>query len=661
MKFIELVLENFGPYCGRQIINLEPEIDEQTSRPIILLGGMNGGGKTTLMDAIRLALYGQRAQCSTRGNLSYGEFLTQCVHSQTPPHKDTRIELVFEHFEDDKAVQYRVVRHWIRNPKDGKDNLGILDKKDETWPLTAVANIWDEYIENLLPLGISNLFLFDGEQVKELAEQDTPPSFVCEAIRTLLGLELAERLGFDIEILSNRKRKELADNKDLVNIEEIEKKLKQKLEEQEAAEKQLEELKKELKEAEEKQKQAFDKFIAEGGKIAGEKTQLKIQQKEKTAEAEKIRQAMCELSADALPLALIQPLLTQVQTQGEKEFRIQQVQLARNIIYERDIRLINWISQLALSAEQVEKIKLFLELENETLQHSQSEASWLLADAETLSQLSQIQYYVQSLKINAKQQIAILKNQEEEIDIIDRKLQTAAEPEDYQKLVNEVELAQDKVANLKTENERIKRILYELDIEIKTIKKDLQQYTDQNIKHKNHEHIIDASAKVQQTLKLFRERLTLKKLNKLEREVTECFRYLLHKSDLVHRITIDTHTFSLSLYDTQGLPVPKNRLSAGEKQLLAIAFLWGLARVSGFRLPVAIDTPLGRLDSSHRSNLVERYFPSASHQVILLSTDTEIGQNEVQTLRENHAIAREYLLRYNSYSRQTTVEPGYFW
>ena len=101
-------------------------------------------------------------------------------------------------------------------------------------------------------------------------------------------------------------------------------------------------------------------------------------------------------------------------------------------------------------------------------------------------------------------------------------------------------------------------------------------------------------------------------------------------SDLVHRIAIDTHSFSLSLYDLQGKLVPKHRLSAGEKQLLGIAFLWGLARISGHRLPIAIDTPLGRLDSSHRNNLVERYFPSASHQVILLSTDTEISKKEAQ-------------------------------
>ncbi len=165
---------------------------------------------------------------------------------------------------------------------------------------------------------------------------------------------------------------------------------------------------------------------------------------------------------------------------------------------------------------------------------------------------------------------------------------------------------------------------------------------------------------MQSTLKIFKEKLTLKKLNKLEVEVTECFRYLLHKSDLVHRVMIQTEDFSLSLYDPQGQPVEKHRLSAGEKQLLAIAFLWGLARVSGLNLPIAIDTPLGRLDSSHRQNLIERYFPAASHQVILLSTDTEIAEKEINSLREQDAIAREYLLKYDPTQRQTRIEPGYF-
>lgn len=605
MKFIELVLQNFGPYCGKQVINLNPEIDDENSRPIILLGGMNGGGKTTLMDAIRLALYGHRAQCSTRGNLSYSDFLTQCVNSHTDPVEKTRIELVFEHIENDKPVKYRVVRTWDKNPKDGKDHLGILDANE--WLDTALANIWDEYIENLLPVGISNLFLFDGEQVKELAEQEIPPPIVVEAISGLLGLELAERLAVDLEILVNRKRKEIADIKYLANLEEIENRLKEQQNEYDAETLNLRSLQENLKEVELYQQEVVDKFISEGGKIAGERSQLEKQKSEITASAEKTRQVMCELAAEILPLALIEPLLNQIYTQGEKELHIQEAKIAHDLLVARDKRLLDFIHNLALGDEKVDKIKHFINQENQSLEKATTKQPWLLTDSETLHQLDNIiHHHLLSAKNNAEDKLNVVKTKEEEIITLERQIQTAASPEDYQRLVDDLQQAQQQVAEAKVNLEITKRRLDELDGNIRNTKKELENYTEKNIDRQNKEHIIYSAAKVQDTLKIFREKLTLRKLNKLEVEVTECFRYLLHKSDLVHRVAIDTNTFSLSLYDLQGKPVPKHRLSAGEKQLLAIAFLWGLARVSGRRLPVAIDTPLGRLDSSHRGNLVER-------------------------------------------------------
>jgi len=106
MIFQELILENFGPYKGRQVFNLRPGEEQQT---IILLGGMNGGGKTTLMDAIRLALYGHRAPCSTRGNLGYAEFLRQCIHRQA---QAATVELVFQQTlnNEPRSTEFRIYR-----------------------------------------------------------------------------------------------------------------------------------------------------------------------------------------------------------------------------------------------------------------------------------------------------------------------------------------------------------------------------------------------------------------------------------------------------------------------------------------------------------------------------------------------------------------------
>ena len=661
MIFLELVLQNFGPYLGKQTINLRPETDNEL-RPIILFGGMNGGGKTTLMDAIRLALYGQRAQCSTRGNLSYSDFLTQSVNRNTPPGEKARIELAFELIEDGKPITLRIVRYWTTEPKDGKDTLGIL--ANEEWPDKALANIWDEYIENLLPLGISNLFLFDGEQVKELAEMETPPPLVVEAIQSLLGLELAERLSQDLDILVTRKRKELATDKELATLEEIERKHKQKTEELEAAKQEEASRQNEFHIAQKKQREAEERFLYEGGKIASEKNSLEKQQQHFNDQLEKARQAMRELAAGTLPLALISPILEQAKSQAEKESRQQQAKMARDVLIERDNKLLNYLTNLSLVSEQVDKIKFFLAQENQQLEEeiAGNENPWLFASPEEMTQLKNVlEYALKTEKFRANEKQEELKQLEIEIDFLDRQIANAASPEAYEQLQNAVREANKELAKAEAAREIATRQCEELERAIAQIKKELETYSEENIKLRNNQHIIASVAKVKNTLKLFKEKLTLKKLNKLELEVTECFRYLLHKSDLVHRVAIDTQDFSLSLYDPQGQLVPKNRLSAGEKQLLAIAFLWGLARVSGRHLPVAIDTPLGRLDSSHRANLVERYFPSASHQVILLSTDTEIGEMEAKKLREKEAIAREYLLKYDIGERQTRVEEGYFW
>jgi DNA sulfur modification protein DndD len=658
--FLELVLQNFGPYQGRQVINLSPE-ENGSLRPIILLGGMNGGGKTTLMDAIRLAFYGPRAQCSTRGNLSYSDFLAQCVNSYAKPTEETAVELAFEHVLNNVQVVCRIKRTWTKNPQNGKDHLEV---SIDTWLDDALTKTWEERIEDVLPLGISNLFLFDGEQVKELAELDAPPASVVDAIQSLLGLELAQRLSTDLEIIVNRKRKLLASKSELATIEAIEAKLQEHKDKKKAANKELASRQVDLKTAQDNLQKTLDKYTSEGGKIAAESSQLEQTRQALAEEGEANRDRLRGLAADVLPLVLIQPLLTEAQTQGEKELKRQQAEMARDVLKARDGRLIDYITELSLKPAQIDKIKSFLAIENRQLEKeiASTEESWLGADTETLHQLASLlgSQLLNQIKVTTEQ-LDKLKNIEEETASTEKQLLTAASPEAFELLKVALSKAQTELAQAQAAYEAIRRHCEDLDNAIAKIKKELEQYGKQTIDRKSDEHIINRAASVQDTLKLFRERLTLHKLNKLELEVTECFRFLLHKSDLVHRVAIDSQTYSLSLYNLQSAPVPKHRLSAGEKQLLAIAFLWGLARISGRKLPVAIDTPLGRLDSSHRQNLVERYFPDASHQVILLSTDTEIGALEVEQLRESKAIAREYLLKYDPSKRQTVVEQGYFW
>jgi DNA sulfur modification protein DndD len=139
----------------------------------------------------------------------------------------------------------------------------------------------------------------------------------------------------------------------------------------------------------------------------------------------------------------------------------------------------------------------------------------------------------------------------------------------------------------------------------------------------------------------------------------EAFTQLLRKTSLVTALKIDPETFRIELTGGDGRPLPFDRLSAGERQLLATSLLWGLARASGRPLPTIIDTPLGRLDSSHRRHLIERYFPVASHQVILLSTDEEIDDDSLKRLRPH--IGHTYHLQFDEALRSTAITEGYFW
>lgn len=88
---------------------------------------------------------------------------------------------------------------------------------------------------------------------------------------------------------------------------------------------------------------------------------------------------------------------------------------------------------------------------------------------------------------------------------------------------------------------------------------------------------------------------------------------------------MESNTLNIKYLSEEGKEVPQDSLSAGEQQLMVISILWALAICSKKKLPVIIDTPLSRLDSLHRTALINTYFPNAGEQTIILSTDCSNG------------------------------------
>jgi DNA sulfur modification protein DndD len=171
--------------------------------------------------------------------------------------------------------------------------------------------------------------------------------------------------------------------------------------------------------------------------------------------------------------------------------------------------------------------------------------------------------------------------------------------------------------------------------------------------------LVEHLDRVRATLDELRGAASRRHLGRISQLILEALGSLLRKENLITSVEIDAETHVVELSGRHGLPLPAQDLSAGERQLLAVALLWGLARASGQPLPVVIDTPLGRLDGSHRGHLLDRYFPFASHQVILLSTDTEIDQDAYEQI--SRFVGRSYQLVYDSTSNATSVHDGYFW
>jgi DNA sulfur modification protein DndD len=154
------------------------------------------------------------------------------------------------------------------------------------------------------------------------------------------------------------------------------------------------------------------------------------------------------------------------------------------------------------------------------------------------------------------------------------------------------------------------------------------------------------------------EKTIQRNISLIEVAILEKLKVLLGKQKMITDLRIDPSSLEILISTSKDTDLPIDRLSAGERQLLAIATLWGLSSVSGRPLPLVIDTPLGRLDSDHRLKLITHYFPNASKQVIILSTDEEIDTALHKKLKKS--IGLEYVLEYDDELSSTKVREGYF-
>src|SRR3954452_6469874 len=216
----QLTLRDFGLFRGKQVLDLAPGAANGRSRPIVLFGGVNGAGKTTILDAIQLVLYGGRARCSKRSSLAYEEFLAQSIHRGKEPATGAEILLLFRTVVEGQDAFFEVRRSWHVREGRLKEILSVFrDGVYDAW----YSDNWAQQVEELVPLEVSQLFFFDAEKIRSLTEDESSSQALGAAIKSLLGLDIVERLIADAAVLQARLAKEAATPGHRERVEAIEK------------------------------------------------------------------------------------------------------------------------------------------------------------------------------------------------------------------------------------------------------------------------------------------------------------------------------------------------------------------------------------------------------------------------------------------------------
>lgn len=309
----ELVLHDFGVYGGRQSLTLTPSSSDQ---PIVLVGGLNGGGKTTILEALQLCLFGGAAPSAARSSGGYEEHLRRRIH-RGPGVREAGVELAFRHTSNGVEQSYRVVRSWaIGRSGSCRETLEIL--RDGKLDRLATEN-WPEQVEEFMPSRIASLFLFDGEKVESYADPEEAPALIATAVHNLLGLDIVERLGTDLSALERRKRVDSTSSQVVTPADEARAKLERRREQRLALQRELAATNDALDRADRDLRAADERFRREGGDLYEIRETLEANAaaaaRRRTDEERQLR----EVAAGAAPLLMVAELLTAVAERDRHE------------------------------------------------------------------------------------------------------------------------------------------------------------------------------------------------------------------------------------------------------------------------------------------------------------------------------------------------------
>lgn len=640
-----LTLNDFGVYAGQN------SFEFTSDKPIVLVGGMNGRGKTTFLEAILLALYGSNSIAYKESNYStYGKYLRSYINKSSWS-QQASVELEFV-MRESTGREYVINRKWDSLSRRTAETITVKENGQYSEFLTKN---WAMFIENILPSALSSFYFFDGEKIAELAVDDTNVQMK-ESIRSMLGISVLDVLKNDLGRVLRKSSKKTTHGRAGMDLEE----LRQKKEELEIAlqktDKDIEKITQDVAKKQNEIEELHHQYELKGGDVFEQRKALMQKRSDLLAEIDQNQALLIDASADALPLVLVKDLILDIKLQAEDEHNdlimqqamgqieilLQEYSVQHTESYPHNKAFVNFVKEMSEAAATeplygVSDHALFQlnSLIEEILTQVTSSTKQLLERKGALQKnLDEVESYL-SLDINEKVLSELFTDiREQELELVQLNVELTSKQQERTTINGALMAASSEFSKA---------------VEAYLANEELLDDSDRMMRYSNIAlHIAEE----------FTVELQKRKTGVLADTITACYKKLANKKNLIQKIVMDPRSLDIAYLDDLGKNVSKDSLSAGEKQLMVIAILWALAICSKKKLPVIIDTPLSRLDSMHRTALVTTYFPQASEQTIILSTDSEIDHTYYNMMKES--VGDEFTLSYSEETKSTTILKGYF-
>ncbi|MFN4156484.1 MAG: AAA family ATPase [Paracoccaceae bacterium] len=627
MKLHSLRARNFMPYKGE----MELAFPQDEQRNVMIVFGDNMRGKTSILNAMRWAFYGEAL-----GRHSRPIPLQEIVNKDAALVDDWRVEVHVKFDANGHAYDLRRVaerRNMVAKPSRPEDFIRSIHLTRDG---SAVSGDQVEAEIGLIaPKQISRFFLFDGELLQEyetlLIEDSQQGQQIKEAIEQVLGVPALTNGRVDIQTILKQAQKR--QNSDLKQIAGLEKQA-------------------------ERHAELTGKIDAIDRDLGDLNLRLKKVREERTALDDEVEAAQSVISAKATLDAKVGERKVVIddcdRKEGErldlisgawKDLIDGQLQIRRDQLERRRRELVDSIKKRSALAQKVSDLKQLLDTrecptcEQELSDERRFQIGQALGKAET--DLRSIDDSSSALQDISGQLDALSKIRG--INAKDRLRQVEKDLQGYNvrltQIENDIERLRDEIAGYDTAEIARKRVLLSEKIkEEGRLQGDIQ---DQNSERKKLVDELAVSQKAIEGLTKDRTQRSTRKVSlcsDLERVFSESIEQLRSKlrkrveeraNDAFKHMTTQKSYRGLAINENYGLQIvdPSGRhvavRSAGAEQIVALSLIDGLNRTGRAAGPVIMDTPFGRLDLNHRDNILS-YLPSVTSQFVLLVHSGEI-------------------------------------